>query len=297
MNSSAVLAFLAMPSTVLWSYFVGGVVFVIGLVTIFRGDWQKARGFDKLILFGPVFYAAPIACFGTEHFTITKEIASMVPRWLPWHMFWAYFVGTCFIAAGFSLVTRIQWRLAARLLALTFFLFVVLMDAPDLARIPHNRFLQALMLRELSFCAGPLALAASFTGPGRERVRRIVTTIARYLITIPVLFYSYEQFLHADYVPGIPLDKVTPHYVYGNAIWTYLTAAVYAVAGIFLLIDRKTRTAAASAGLSVLWVVLVVYVPIAVVEHTDLEGLNFLFDTLMYGGTVLLLAGAMPRES
>jgi uncharacterized membrane protein YphA (DoxX/SURF4 family) len=295
-NSFVLIAF-AMPRTVIWSYLVGGVVFATGLATIFlRGDWQKARGFDKLILFGPVFYAAPIACFGTEHFTITKEIATMVPRWLPWHMFWAYFVGACFIAAGFSLATRIQWRLAASLLALTFFLFVVLMDAPGLARVPHNRFAQALMLRELSFCGGPLALAASLTEEWRKRGTHILATIARYFIAVSILFYSYEQFLHADHVPGIPLELVTPSYVPGHAIWTYLTALVYAVAGIFLLIGKKARTAAACVGLIVLWGVLIVYVPYAVVDHTDLEGLNYLFDTLMYCGTVLLLAGAMPRE-
>src|SRR5580692_4935480 len=97
-NSSAVL--LVIPSQVIWSYSVGGVVLAIGLVTLFlSGDWQRARGFDKLILLGPLFYAAPIAAFGTEHFTVTKSIASIVPRWIPWHYFWAYFVGTCFIAA------------------------------------------------------------------------------------------------------------------------------------------------------------------------------------------------------
>ena len=59
-NSSAVMALLAIPNEVIWSYLVGGAVLAIGLVAIFlRGDWQKARGFDKLILFGPLFYAAP----------------------------------------------------------------------------------------------------------------------------------------------------------------------------------------------------------------------------------------------
>src|SRR5215470_15754468 len=140
-NSSAVIASVAIPSMVIWSYSVGGVVLAVGLATIFlRGDWQKARGFDKLILFGPLFYAAPIAAFGTEHFTRTKLIASLVPKWIPWHLFWAYFVGACFIAAAFSLVTKIQVRLSASLLALTFFLFVVLMDAPGWARHPGNRF-------------------------------------------------------------------------------------------------------------------------------------------------------------
>ena len=55
------------------------------------------------------------------------------------------------------------------------------------------------------------------------------------------------------------------------------------------------RRAAASIGLTVLLLILVVYVPIAIAERSSLEGLNYLFDTLMYCGTLLLLARAMPR--
>ncbi len=293
-NPSALMALIAIPSEVRWSYLVGGTVFAIGLVTMFlRGDWQKAQGLDKLILFGPLFYAAPIAAFGTEHFTINRIIASMVPKVVPWHVFWAYFIGACFIAAGLSLVTKIQNRLAASLLALTFFLFVSLMDAPGWARNPGNRIALALLLRELSFGAGPLALAASLSSKGRH----ILTTIARYIIAIAVLYYSFEQFLHADHVPGIPLEMVTPGFVFGHAVWTYLTAAVYAVTGTLLLVGKKTRAAATWTGAVILLGILVVYVPIAVVERSNLEGLNYFFDTLMFGGTVLLLASALPHET
>ena len=297
-NFSSVLALVVIPSTVIWTYLAGGVVLAIGLVAIFlRGDWQKARGFDKLILFGPLFYAAPIAAFGTEHFTISQDIASMVPAWIPWHLFWAYFVGTCFIAAGLSLVTRIQALLSASLLALTFFLFVVLMDVPAWVQSPQDRFATALMLRELSFSGGALALAASLTGQWRERGTHILATIARYFIAIPVLFYSFEQFRHGDHVPGIPLEMVTPQYVFGHGIWTYLTAVIYVVAGFPLLLGKKTRAAATLVGLTVLFGVFVVYVPIGVVERTSLEGINYVADTLMYCGAILLLAGAMPREA
>ncbi len=65
---------------------------------------------------------------------------------------------------------------------------------------------------------------------------------------------------------------------------------------MLLLIGKKTRTAATWTGLIVLLGILVVYVPIAVVERSTLEGLNYFFDTLMFGGTVLLLASALPRE-
>jgi hypothetical protein len=43
---------------------------------------------------------------------------------------------------------------------------------------------------------------------------------------------------------------------------------------------------------------LAVYVPIAVVDRASLDnGLNYLGDTLMFCGAVLLVASAMPRES
>jgi len=68
--------------------------------------------------------------------------------------------------------------------------------------------------------------------------------------------------MHGNYVPGIPLKRVTPEWVYGHAIWTYLAAAIYAVAGIPLLVGKKTRLAATWLGLTVLFLELVVYVPI-----------------------------------
>jgi uncharacterized membrane protein YphA (DoxX/SURF4 family) len=298
-NSSAAMAFVAIPSQVIWSYLAFGVVLAIGLVAIFvRGDWQKARGFDRLILLGPLFYAAPIAAFGTEHFTVTEGIASIIPAWIPWHQFWVYFVGACFIAAALSLVTGIEARLAASLLALTFFLFVVLMHAPAWAHDPRNRFGLTFVLREISFSGGALALAASLSEQWRERGEHILATIARYFLAIPVLFFSFEQFLHGDHVPGIPLEPLTPQWIYGHAIWTYLAAVVYAVAGTLLLVGKKTRAAAAWLGLTVLFVELVVYVPIGVVERASLDnGLNYVADTLMFCGAVLMLAGAMPREA
>ena len=141
-----------------------------------------------------------------------------------------------------------------------------------------------------------LALAASLTEKPGQPCSHVFATVARYFIAIPVLFYSVEQFLHSDHVPGIPLEMVTPRWIYGHAIWTYLAAAVYAVASPLLLVGKKTRAAAMWLGLTVLFVILVVYVPVAVVERANLESFNYMADTLMYGGAVLLLAGAMPRE-
>lgn len=299
LHVSALIFLVAIPREVIWSTSVGAVVLATGLLVMFlRGDWQKTSGLDKLILFGPAFYAAPLAAFGTQHFTLACTIASMVPAWIPWHLFWAYFIGAGFIAAGFSLVTGIQARLAASLLALNFSLFVMLMDAPAWAQTPADRFAAILTLRELAFSGGPLALAASLTVAPRERLGHILATIARYFVAVPVLFYSLQQFLHGDHVPAVPLEPLTPHYVFGHAIWTYLAAVVYAVTGVLLLVGKRTRAAATWLGLTVLFIELVVYVPIGVVERASLDnGFNYVGDTLMFCGAVLLLARAMPRES
>ncbi len=286
-----------MPMQVIGSYLVGGVVLAIGLVAIFaRGDWQRARGVEKLVVLGPLCYAAPVAAFGTEHFTLTDAIASIVPAWIPWHRFWAYFVGACFIAAALSVVTKVRARLAASLLAATFLSFVVLMDAPGWAQ-DRNRFSLALALRELSFSGGALALAASLGDEHRGRATHRLATMARLFVAVPVLVFGFEQLRHGEYVPGVPLKRLTPAWIVGHAYWTYLAGAAYLVAGTLLLVGKKTRAAATWLGATVLLVELVVYLPIAVVERASLaNGLNYAADTLMFAGAVLLLAGAMPRE-
>jgi uncharacterized membrane protein YphA (DoxX/SURF4 family) len=297
-NSSAAMLAVVIPNDVIWSYTVFALVCAAGVSTIFlRGDWQKARGIDKLILFGPIFYAAPLGGFGAEHFTRAVGIASIIPKFIPWHMFWALFIGACFIVASFSMVTRIQARLAASLVGLTFFLFVMLMDAPGWAQQPGNRFFAILTLRELSFSGGALAYAASLAEQDGAEGSQVLSTIARYFIGIAILFYSFEQFIHGDHVPGVPLEPLTPTYIWGHALWAYVAAIGYLVAGILLLVGKKMRPAATLAALSVLLIELAVYLPIAVVQRASLDlGFNYMADTLMFCGAVFLLAGAMPRE-
>ncbi len=74
-----------------------------------------------------------------------------------------------------------------------------------------------------------------------------------------------------------------------------MTAAVYVVAGVLLLVGMRTRAAATAVGAAAVCVVLVVYIPMAFLKHTTFTGFNYLGDTLMYAGAVLLLAGAMQH--
>jgi len=298
-NSSAAIVVLPENSLVFWSYLAFFTILAVGLVTMFvRGDWQKAHGIDKLPLFGPLFYGAPVAAFGVEHFTLTDGMTTMIPGWIPWHRFWVLFLGTCFILAALSLVTKIWARFSAFMLGLTFFLFVALMHFPGWLGHTQNREALSVVFRETSFSGGALAFAAGLNGQWRERGSRILAAIGRYFVAIPVLFFSFEQFTHGRYLAGVPLTRLTPNYIPGGSMWTYLAAIIYAVAGILLVANRKSRAAATWLGATVLFIELIIYVPIGIVDRASLDnGLNYVADTLMFCGAVLLLAIAMPRES
>jgi hypothetical protein len=61
-----------------------------------------------------------------------------VTPWIPWHLFWAYFTGAAFVAAALSFVAGKMVRLAAGLLGLMFFLWVLVLHAPRVAASPRN---------------------------------------------------------------------------------------------------------------------------------------------------------------
>jgi hypothetical protein len=63
-------------------------------------------------------------------------------------------------------------------------------------------------------------------------------------------------------------------------------------AGGFLLLNRQTREVAGALGLVIVAIVLVVYVPfvgVAVEGGEKLDALNYVWDTLLFAGAVLMV--------
>ena len=281
-----------MPATVFWMYVCAALLFIIGLIKIF-GEVPQQHGIDKIMPFGRLFFAIPLAVFGSEHFTATASIARMVPRWIPADMFWVYLVGVAFLCAGLSIVVLVQARLAAALVGMTFLIFVLVMDLPGVVKHPDNRFFWALALRQLAFSGGAFAFAMSAWS---TRTAAWVA-VPRFFVGIPSLFYGVEHLLHPANVPGVPLRKVTPEWIPGRIFLSYFVGVILILAGACLLVNKKTRLAATSLGITILLTVLWIYLPMLVAAPTDVVALNYFFDTLFFSGTILLLANAMEREA
>jgi uncharacterized membrane protein len=286
---------------VLWPALSGTVFLVFGLVLIVRRAWATASGLDRLVVLGPAFVAAPLATFGADHLILAPLVARMIPPWIPLHLFWAYFVGVALLAAAVSLVLGKHVRLSSTLLGVMFVLFVLSMHLPNAVANPGDRFAWAVALRDLAFGGGALAFAATDTEAWRARGTSRLAALGRVMVAVPVLFFAIEHFLHPEFAPGVPLQKLTPAWIPAPSLWGYSTGAVLLAAAGAVLVDRHARAAATALGFWVVLLTAFLYVPIlaAAGQSSEMvEGLNYVGDTMLFGGTVLLLAAAMPgREA
>jgi len=284
---------------VFWPWFAGLVFLTAGLVAI-RKELVTTRGLDKVILLGPIFVAAPLAVFSADHFTTPHDIAQMVPDWVPWHLFWAYFVGCALLATATTLVAMRFVRLSTALLGVMFFLFVAMMDVPAAISTPRDRLGWNLVLREAAFGGGAWALAGNLGRESRTGKRNWMVLIGRVCIALAVIFYGVEQLLHPELAPGVPDTDLTPAWVPLHALWGYPVGAILLVAGVALLLNKRARLAATAIGMVMALLSALLYVPIlALTRDPSLmtRGINVVFDTLFFGGFALAVARAMPAKS
>jgi len=285
---------------VFWIYVCALLVSIIGLIKLF-GELPQERGIDKIMPFGRLFFAIPLAVFGSEHFTVTASVATLVPRWIPAHTFWVYLVGVAFLCAAVSIAILFQARLAAALVGMTMLIFVCVMDLPAAIANPDNRFFWALALRQLAFSGGAFAFAmqplSTRSKPSRALLTAALAAIPRFFVGIPSLFYGVMHLLHAEYVPGVPLQKLTPDWIPGRMFLSYFVGLILILAGLCLIANKKTRMAATVLGLTILLTMLWIYLPMLLAAPKDVVALNFFFDTLLFCGAILLLANASEKET
>ncbi len=288
------------PSINYWMSFAGLIYLVAG-VFILREEISAARGWDKLITLGCVFLAVPLAVFGTDHLCGPEPIQGIIPSWMPAHLFWTYFVGGALLAAATSLTARKFVRLSSTLLGLMFFLFVCMMHIPNALADPKNRFQWAVTTRDLSFAGGAWALAGLHSRASSPQLSKWMISFGRITVAMAAIYFAAQHFLHPEFAPGFPSGAMTPFWVPFPSVWGYLAGAILLAAGIGLALNKKSRIAAVSFGTLMTVLTLFLYLPMLILAHGGSmleinQGIDNVFDTLLFAGAGLVLASALPHD-
>ena len=296
MHPIMLAAFFEISRTAVSMCSAGILLFLVALWAA-KTDIAGARGLDKIAAVSNLCFAIPLAVFGSLHLSAAEFVLPIVPPYMPWRLFWAYFVGVALLAASLSIATKIQVRWSGLLFGIMMFLFVATIHLPGALANRHDRIIWTIVIREMSFGGGGWALAGN--AMGGHRGSKLIS-VGRGLIAIAAIFFGVEHFLHPAGCPGVPLVKLTPAWIPARLLIGYLTGAILLIAGVSILLARKTRMAATYLGAWILLLVLFIYGPILIVQLADpstavkVEGINYFADTLLFAGAVLALARASP---
>lgn len=296
MQATILAIFLEYLSSAFAMSAAGLALLVIGLVAA-RNDIAQARGIDKVVALTHLCFAIPLAVFGAEHLFNESALLGLVPSYMPWRVFWVYFVGFALIAASLSIAIRIQVRWSGLLFGTMMFLFVAMLHIPGALSV-GGRIPWTIVFRESSFGGGGLVLAGIAMRENDDKRGQDLISAGRVPIAVAAILFGIEHFLHPLGLPGVPLEKQMPAWIPARAFIDYLTGASLIVAGACFLLARKMRVAATYLGAWIVLLVVIIYGPVMISALADpnptvkVEGLNYFADTLLFAGVILSLARA-----
>jgi uncharacterized membrane protein YphA (DoxX/SURF4 family) len=99
----------------------------------------QSPAWPRTILVARWIFGICSIAFGLGHLFYIQQDTVYVPKWMPLGgEFWTVLTGICFILAGVAILSGIQDVLAARLLALMFFVFNLVALPPFILANPHR---------------------------------------------------------------------------------------------------------------------------------------------------------------
>ncbi len=249
---------------------------------------------------GRFLFAITMVLFGIDHFIYASFVATIVPPWIPWHLFWTYFVGVALIGAGLGILFKKHAQFSATLLGGMIFLFVLLIHLRLLANRPEDMFATRSMFGDfpgrLINCMKDLGLSGAafiFAGMQSKSWRVLGTdkllTLGRCIFSLSIATFGVLHFLYPAFAPGIPpMYSAVSFCVPGHAFWVYLTGAALLAAGISIAINYQTHLVATLLGAMILLFLVTTWVPVMIAHPADIIAGNWLKDFGLAGGALML---------
>lgn len=109
------------------------------------------RFLERFIPLGKCLLAGFFILAAILHFIYAEFVATLIPAWIPGHLFWTYFAAIALIAGAIGMLVPKTAQLAAALSALMVFLWVILLHIPRAWTI-HDANETTALFEALTMC-------------------------------------------------------------------------------------------------------------------------------------------------
>ena len=124
--------------------------------------WGRGMAFVCRVLFGLSFVSLALV-----HWMALKATAGFVPKWIPpGQPFWAIATGVFHMMAALAIITGVQAKLGARLLAAMIVVFGLTIWLPALVASPHDHFVWCANAQNTGLLGAAWVVADWFVGEG-----------------------------------------------------------------------------------------------------------------------------------
>ena len=142
----------------------GAAVLLFGLMKIAAGYEREPEPIARrAVTIGRLMYGVSMPAFGVLHYIYIAYVASVIPGWIPAHVFFGYATGAAHVASGLSIVTGILSRIAAYCTAAMFGTWVLIVHLPRVFANAHGASEWTSMLIALGMCGGALLIASALS--------------------------------------------------------------------------------------------------------------------------------------
>lgn len=115
----------------------GGALVVAGTYNLEKNSSNKFfYFFEKIIPYGKNFFSIMLIIFGIDHFLYTEGVATLVPNWIPFHLFWTYFAAFALMGTGVCIIFKIKVKLIGLLAGLMLFIWFLILHLPRAFTMP-----------------------------------------------------------------------------------------------------------------------------------------------------------------
>lgn len=220
-----------------------------------------------------IMFGIPWIVFAIQHYMYADFVSTLVPAYMPWRLFWAYFTGTAMLAAGVSFIIGRQVQLAAFLLGCLMILYLLMVH--PLLILPGPQVGQHWMrfFQDIAIMAACFALASS-----RRKV------IVRYCYALPFIILGAQHFTHNASVTAKVPDWAPLQYFWDYIIGLTLIGAVYG-----MLFTSRKRWTASTLGIILTVLALLRHVPLMIKDpHNPVEWTGAFLDIALAAGAFII---------